>query len=58
MPQTCCGHSDFQLDSTIDGSNHGGVMIDDHTRRSVLNDVERSITSHGLSGLILGGSGV
>jgi hypothetical protein len=33
-------------------------VIDEHTPPSVLNDVERSITSHGLIGLMSGGSGV
>lgn len=40
---------DFQFDSTIDGrAIKIASMIDEHTRQSVMNIVERSITSHRL----------
>ncbi len=41
-----CGRLDFQFDSTIDGKAIKiASMLDEHTRESLLNIVERSITA-------------
>ena len=46
MRRRWCGRLDFQFDSTIDGKAIKiASMLDEHTRESLLNIVERSITA-------------